>query len=75
MPRLAAAAPRVPAKSSRADVVTLRTSSDARAFADRVARAIVGVSSRDAFAKLDRGEFKGTLAGSELRMLRGLVGK
>jgi len=73
MPQLATAAVRH--SSGSETTVTLRTRAEAQSFADRIARALVGVPSREAFTLLDRGELAGTVAESELKMLRALLGK
>jgi hypothetical protein len=57
------------------DTVTLTNEGDAQRYADDVAMAVLGIPSQEAFARLDRGELAGTLAGSDLRMLRTLIAK
>lgn len=59
--------------SSRSGVVVLKTGAETRAFADGVARSLLGIDSRQAFAKLDRGELTGTAAETELRMLQDFI--
>lgn len=63
---------RRPAKSQKPAVQYL-TQKGAEALAEREARAILGVSKEEAFARLDRGELRGTIAEAELTMLRALI--
>jgi hypothetical protein len=45
----------------------------AEKLADREAQAMLGVTRAEAFARLDRGELRGTSAEAELVMLRALI--
>jgi hypothetical protein len=66
MPRIATTAK----PANRSGLVILKTGAETRAFADGVTRSLLGVNSRTAFSKLERGELSGTGAETEVRMLR-----
>lgn len=55
------------------DPVLRLTRDELLARAAAVAHDLLGVSTDEAFARLDRGELAGSLAGPELRMLRDML--
>lgn len=60
-------------RTDSAEGVVEYTRAQAEAWIEREAKAMTGVSAKEAFRKLDRGELRGTLAEARLNLLRGLI--